>query len=1209
MQIMKKHLLLLIALAGLFLSALPAAAQISVVNTGSLNNIADQTSYTLSFNAGNGGTASKLIVSAGTETAAATLITGITYNGAALTLIPNTGTTGRSRGIWYLDNPFSGGAADIVVSGNGGTFAHMRLGVASISGSAPGVAIANITGAASVSLNVPVADSFVFAAYAGNGSSPATTADAPLTQIFGVTGDSANMAAGYQNLVPAGTATYSFSSTNAPQALAAAFVPISAAPVIVSTTPANGATSVAIGANLVASFSEPVVFGTGNIELWQVGGGSPVEIFNVTIPAEVAFSGQTLTINPTSNLTPGVEYYVLIPATAVVDTSGGAAFAGISDPTAWSFTADGTAPTLVSLNPADDAPAVPVSSNLVATFSEPVAAGTGNIELWQDGGGSPLETFDVTLPSEVAFSGATLTINPTADLTPGTGYYILIPATAVVDASTNAFAGITDPTAWNFSGDNTPPTVASLSPADGSASVVLDANLVATFSEPVVAGTGTIELWKAGDGAPLESFDVTLPAEVAFSGASFTINPTANFDLGTEYYVIIPATAVKDLSGNFFSGLTVNTDWNFSATASGIWTGTTSGAWLTATNWSASVIPGSASTATNTDGALFDVATQPTVGINMNTTAGNYYLGVIDFNNGTARNIGNSSTTATGVLTLNGTTVNSVANTVLSNRNSALLTIQAIQGSGLAMGLALGNATDNIVQITGSGGIRIDSVITGTDRKLTKQGSGTGALTLANAVNSFSGGLDILAGNVQLNPGTTAGSGTIQLGATSGTDNAELRLAGTGSNPANALTVVTGSSGTKTLANRSSNTVTYSGQITASDNLAIFANTNQITISNVANTIATGKTVSFSNVGGAIVNSAIWGGDGSISYTSSGAAGFSGLSANSTYSGGTTLAAMSGNGTLTVGQSSTGPANAPTSGPFGTGTLSIGATRMQGGTGSNVTIGNAITFTDNPSFTTRASEKSLIFPGNASLGATRTLTVDLGSTVPGTFVEFSGEISGSTFGITKAGAGTLRLSGTNTYTGDTTVNAGVLAVTGTSIDNTAKLVINGSGKVDLTNTETVAALDFDGTPQPSGDYSTSGVPLGASIDTDSFSGTGTLTVGASANNYASWAALQMPPVTEGPNGDDDKDGVKNLVEYALADGQERGTLTGTSLSFTKRGAPYGGDLTYAIETSDDLGISDPWTTVTPTLDDASTISYTLQNPGDNFARLKVIQLP
>jgi hypothetical protein len=53
------------------------------------------------------------------------------------------------------------------------------------------------------------------------------------------------------------------------------------------------------------------------------------------------------------------------------------------------------APVIVATTPADDATEAPVSANLAATFSEPVIAGTGTIELWQVGGVSPVMSFDV----------------------------------------------------------------------------------------------------------------------------------------------------------------------------------------------------------------------------------------------------------------------------------------------------------------------------------------------------------------------------------------------------------------------------------------------------------------------------------------------------------------------------------------------------------------------------------------------------------------------------------------------------------------------------------------------------------------------------------------------------------------------------------------------------------------------------------------------
>jgi hypothetical protein len=69
---------------------------------------------------------------------------------------------------------------------------------------------------------------------------------------------------------------------------------------------------------------------------------STVESFNVTSSPRLTFNGQTLTIDPTTNLASGAGYYVLIDSGAVVDTSGGDAFAGISPPTAWNFATTNT---------------------------------------------------------------------------------------------------------------------------------------------------------------------------------------------------------------------------------------------------------------------------------------------------------------------------------------------------------------------------------------------------------------------------------------------------------------------------------------------------------------------------------------------------------------------------------------------------------------------------------------------------------------------------------------------------------------------------------------------------------------------------------------------------------------------------------------------------------------------------------------------------
>ena len=114
----------------------------------------------------------------------------------------------------------------------------------------------------------------------------------------------------------------------------------------------------------------------------------------------------------------------------------------------------------------------------------------------------------------------------------------------------------------------------------------------------------------------------------------------------------------------------------------------------------------------------------------------------------------------------------------------------------------------------------------------------------------------------------------------------------------------------------------------------------------------------------------------------------------------------------------------------------------------------------------------------------------------------SGVISG-TGAFTKVGSGTLTFSANNTYTGDTTISAGKLTVSGTLADTTD--VIN-SGTYDVDTTDTIQSLSGSGavelasgitlTTGDSGDDTVSGIISGPGSLTKA--GSGTLTF--SANN-------------------------------------------------------------------------------------------------------------
>jgi hypothetical protein len=114
------------------------------------------------------------------------------------------------------------------------------------------------------------------------------------------------------------------------------------------------------------------------------------------------------------------------------------------------------------------------------------------------------------------------------------------------------------------------------------------------------------------------------------------------------------------------------------------------------------------------------------------------------------------------------------------------------------------------------------------------------------------------------------------------------------------------------------------------------------------------------------------------------------------------------------------------------------------------------------------------------------------------------------------------------------------------------------------------------------------------------------------NHYAAWATVNGIS-GQAASADFDKDGIANLVEYALAlnptaaSGQP-GTFSGGILSFSKgEVANANGDATYQIEQSADLA---GWIPVTPTVNDANTISFALP-PGETrkFLRLRITLAP
>ncbi len=361
-------------------------------------------------------------------------------------------------------------------------------------------------------------------------------------------------------------------------------------------TPNDDATDVATANDIVVDFDENIAAGTGNITVRDVTGASDFEVFNVALatatstPTDGALGilNDKLYINPTSALTEQNDYSIRIDATAIDDASGNS-FAGITDDVTFNFTsADETNPTFNSAGstPNDDATGVALGADIVVDFDENIAAGTGNITVRDVTGASDFEVFNVALatatstPTDGALGilNDKLYINPTSALTGTNDYSIRIDATAIDDASGNSFAGITDDVTFNFTTvtpDVTDPTFdgSNSTPNDDATDVATAADIVVDFDEDIAAGTGNITVRDVTGASDFEVFNVALatatstPADGALGilNDKLYINPTSALTEQNDYSIRIAATAIDDLAGNSFAGITDDVTFNFTS--------------------------------------------------------------------------------------------------------------------------------------------------------------------------------------------------------------------------------------------------------------------------------------------------------------------------------------------------------------------------------------------------------------------------------------------------------------------------------------------------------------------------------------------------------------------------------------------------------------------------------------------------------------------
>ena len=193
-------------------------------------------------------------------------------------------------------------------------------------------------------------------------------------------------------------------------------------------------------------------------------------------------------------------------------------------------TADKTAPTIKSVDPANNAVNVSVNKTIKITFNESVKAGNNWIELKDSSGKAVSFTKSI--------NGSVLTITPTSSLAKGTRYTLTLHTGSLTDLSGNkiALCGST------FTTDGTAPTIKSVDPTNKATNVSVNKTIKVTFSESIKNGTGWIELKDSAGNAV--SFTQSI------IGSVLTVIPTSNLTSGTTYTLTLHTGSLTDLSGN-----------------------------------------------------------------------------------------------------------------------------------------------------------------------------------------------------------------------------------------------------------------------------------------------------------------------------------------------------------------------------------------------------------------------------------------------------------------------------------------------------------------------------------------------------------------------------------------------------------------------------------------------------------------------------------
>ena len=309
-----------------------------------------------------------------------------------------------------------------------------------------------------------------------------------------------------------------------------------------NTNPTTGTERVDPEINLEIGFNSAIQKGSGYILLKKASDDTLLETIDVS-SANVAVTGQKVTITPTLELPQTTQVYVIVPVGAIEDLSGNG-WTGFNDKTDWNFTSDDTVlPTIVAITPNHTSTNIAPHSNLEISFSEEIVKGTGNILVKDHLDNSTIATIVVT-STQVSVASNVVTINPTTDLPSETSFYVEIEGTAFKDSYDNNFSGVNTKDIWSFAtADITAPnSPVIVEVADYTCSETTLATADNTF---VITGTAENE-------STVNVFinDTNVGTVSTDSNGSWTLDLSSTVQIDGEYNITATATDSSNNTSN-----------------------------------------------------------------------------------------------------------------------------------------------------------------------------------------------------------------------------------------------------------------------------------------------------------------------------------------------------------------------------------------------------------------------------------------------------------------------------------------------------------------------------------------------------------------------------------------------------------------------------------------------------------------------------------